>query len=275
MTGSRLLFWLHAFTRAWSDRGYWSGVVMCFSMRQPITRASSADSSMFIVAFRSPHAYAIRRREVQLLARFDAERVVPRIEVAHRVGAILGRGVAVGDDPLPQGGLADLVTPALREAQEEQLLGAEAGSPGRGLALERAPPGVVRDRQAGDVGDVLAQRLFAVDGDVREGPVSVELGDQTRARRLEVREVALGPPVLQPPAGVEQRTLIVETVADLVADDGAGGAVIHDGLPLRVEVRRLQHRGRKVERIHRRKIHGVHRLRRHAPLRAIDRPGGL
>src|SRR5205823_7535148 len=174
---------------------------------------------------RSPHAYAIRGSEVQLLARFDAERVIPRIEVAHRVGAILGRGVAVGDDPLSQGGLADLLTPALREAQEEQLPAAEAGSPGRGLALERAPPGVVRDRQAGDVGDVLAERLFAVDGDVREGPVGVELGDQTRARRLEVREVALGPPVLQPPvlqppAGVEQRTLIVETVADLVADDG-------------------------------------------------------
>ena len=35
--------------------------------------------------------------------------------------------MAVGDDPLAQRGLADLLTPALRETQEEQLLAAEAG----------------------------------------------------------------------------------------------------------------------------------------------------
>jgi len=93
---------------------------------------------MFIVAFpRSPHAYAIRGREVQVLARFDAERLIPRVEVAHRVGAILVRCVAVGDDPLAQRGLADLLTPALREAQEEQLLSAEAGGGRCRLALER------------------------------------------------------------------------------------------------------------------------------------------
>src|ERR1700751_742958 len=48
MTGSRLLFWLHALTSALSDSGYWSGVVICFSMRQPITRASIGESSMFM-----------------------------------------------------------------------------------------------------------------------------------------------------------------------------------------------------------------------------------
>lgn len=44
MTGSRLLFWLQAFCRALSDRGYCSGVVTCFSSRQAITRTSTADS---------------------------------------------------------------------------------------------------------------------------------------------------------------------------------------------------------------------------------------
>ena len=39
-TGSRLDFWLHALTSAFSDSGYWSGVMTDFSMRQPITRAS-------------------------------------------------------------------------------------------------------------------------------------------------------------------------------------------------------------------------------------------
>src|SRR3977135_1407498 len=149
MSGSRLLFWLQAFTRALSDRGEWSGVVICFSMRQPITRASSGDSSIFIRWVpRSPHAHPVRGSEVQLLARLHAERVIPRVEVAHRVGAILDRCVAVGDDPLAQRRLADLLAPALREAQEKQLLGAEAGGPRRRLARERAPPGAVGDRQA-------------------------------------------------------------------------------------------------------------------------------
>src|SRR5579863_6161363 len=49
MTGSRLLFWLHALTSAFNDSGYWSGVVICFSMRQPIMRASIGESSMFMV----------------------------------------------------------------------------------------------------------------------------------------------------------------------------------------------------------------------------------
>ena len=47
-TGSRLLFWLHAFVSALSDSGYWSGVVIAFSIRLPMTRASSAVSWMFM-----------------------------------------------------------------------------------------------------------------------------------------------------------------------------------------------------------------------------------
>src|SRR5688572_4794036 len=47
-TGSRLLFWLHAFVSALSDSGYWSGVVIAFSIRLPMTRASSAVRLMFM-----------------------------------------------------------------------------------------------------------------------------------------------------------------------------------------------------------------------------------
>ena len=46
MTGSRLDFWLHALTSAFSDSGYWSGVMTDFSMRQPMTRASFGVSWM-------------------------------------------------------------------------------------------------------------------------------------------------------------------------------------------------------------------------------------
>src|SRR3954463_11235849 len=44
MTGSRLDDWLQAFTSAFSDSGYTSGVVASFSMRQPRTRTSTSVS---------------------------------------------------------------------------------------------------------------------------------------------------------------------------------------------------------------------------------------
>src|SRR5438309_7148069 len=181
-------------------------------MRQPIRRASRDESSTFIRAPRpaSPYAHPLRRREVDLLARLDAECRVPRVEVAYRVGPILRRRMAVDDDPLPQRRLADLLPPALTEAEEEQLLGGEACGCRRRLVLLREPPGVVGDREPGDIGDVLTQCLPAVDVDVGQRPVGVELGDQPIAGGPEMREVARGPPVQEPPVGVEERTLVVE-----------------------------------------------------------------
>jgi len=44
-TGSRLVDWLHASRSAFSDSGYWSGVVRCFSIRHPSTRISAAFAS--------------------------------------------------------------------------------------------------------------------------------------------------------------------------------------------------------------------------------------
>src|SRR5690606_7123863 len=48
ITGSRLLFWLHALVSAFTERGYWSGVVIAFSIRQPITRISVGESCKFM-----------------------------------------------------------------------------------------------------------------------------------------------------------------------------------------------------------------------------------
>src|SRR5436305_12230127 len=120
-------------------------------MRQPIRRASGDEGSTFIRAPRpaSPYTHPLRRREVDLLARLDAECRVPRVEVTYRVGPILRWRMAVDDDPLPQRRLADLLPPALTEADEEQLLGGEACRCRRRLALPREPPGVVGDRGPG------------------------------------------------------------------------------------------------------------------------------
>src|SRR5437879_12707022 len=115
-------------------------------MRQPIRRASRDESSTFIRAPRpaSPYAHPLRRREVDLLARLDAECRVPRVEVAYRVGPILRRRMAVDDDPLPQRRLADLLPPAVTAAEEEQLLGGAACGCGRGRVRLRSPHAAVR-----------------------------------------------------------------------------------------------------------------------------------
>src|SRR3984885_7320294 len=91
---------------------------------------------------RSPHGHALGRRQVELLTGLHRERLVPGIEIAHGVGAVLGRGVPVGDHLLPQRRLADLALPGLGEAQEEQLLAAEAVRLRCVTTLEGEPPGI-------------------------------------------------------------------------------------------------------------------------------------
>ena len=67
------------------------------------------------------------------------------------------------------------------------------------------------------------------------------------------------------------RALVVEAVADLVADHRADAAVVHRVVGVQVEERRLQDRGREDDLVHARVVVGVDRLRRHAPLVAVDR----
>ena len=60
-------------------------------------------------------------------------------------------------------------------------------------------------------------------------------------------------------------------MADLVADDGADGAVVVGGGGLGIEEGRLQDGGREVEAVVEWKVDGVDGLRGHAPLFAVDR----
>src|ERR1700739_1601676 len=145
MTGWRLLFWLHTATRALSESGYWSGVVISSSIRQPMTRASRGESSMFMLVSAPaplPYLHPVSRREIELLARLDAEGLVPGVEIAHGVGAVFGGRGAVDDQALAQRRRADLLPPVLGKAQEEKLLGAEPRSACRRLAGECQAPGV-------------------------------------------------------------------------------------------------------------------------------------
>ena len=94
--------------------------------------------------------------------------------------------------------------------------------------------------EAGDVCDVFAEGLLAVDGEVGEGPVVVVLGGECGGGGFEVSEVFGRPPVADAALGVEGGALGVEGVADLVADDGSDGSVVGGGGSFGVEERWLE-----------------------------------
>src|SRR6476646_6242971 len=74
-----------------------------------------------------PDVNALFRRQVQLVARLDVERLVPGIDVPDdAVGAVLIRAVRVGQDLLALRILTVLALPRLGEGDEEALVAGEA-----------------------------------------------------------------------------------------------------------------------------------------------------
>src|SRR5487761_2063310 len=86
--------------------------------------------------------------------------------------------------------------------------------------------GFVRDRQAGVVGNIFAQSQFAVDVVSLHRTERIVLLDQHLGLGGEVLVVFLGPPVAQVAVAIVLAALVVETVADFVADHGTDRAVI-------------------------------------------------
>ena len=179
--------------------------------------------------------------------------------------------MAIGNHLRAHRRVAGLFAPRLREGEEEPLVAGESVDHRRGLAAERLVISEIGHGESGDVGDVLAQRLLAVDVQAGQRLVGVVLRRQLLRGRLEVRLVGRRPPVGQLAAGVELGAGIVEAVADLVTDHGADRAVVGGRVGLGVEERRLENRRRKIQRVLQRQIHRVDRLRRHPPFVAIDR----
>src|ERR1700734_1165195 len=86
-------------------------------------------------------------------------------------------------------------------------------------------------------------------------------------------EIGLSEPawrIQQIAAAVVLTALIVETMADLVADDGADAAIVGRIVRLGVEERRLQNRSREHDLIQLGIVIGIDSLSVHAPFGAID-----
>ena len=84
-------------------------------------------------------------------------------------------------------------------------------------------------------------------------------------------EIVRLPPVAQAALRIEERALVIEAVADFVADHRANGAVVHGEGLVGIEIRWLQYGGGKVDGIHRGQVHGIDELGVHDPFATVDR----
>src|SRR3546814_8909310 len=91
----------------------------------------------------TPDANALFGRQVERVAFLDVERLVPRIEVAHRQRPVHARRVAVGRNLLAQRRVARLRRPGLGISNEETLVAREAVDYRRLLAAQRRAIGVI------------------------------------------------------------------------------------------------------------------------------------
>ncbi len=104
----------------------------------------------------------------------------------------------------------------------------------------------------------------------RDRLVGRVLRHQAAGDGIEGLAVVVGPPVAEPSVAVQLAALVVEAVADLVADHRADRTVVDRVVGRHVEERRLQDRGREHDLVHVAVVVRVDRLRRHAPLAAVD-----
>ena len=93
-----------------------------------------------------------------------------------------------------------------------------------------------------------------------------------RRPRVETLVIVRRPPVAQYAPGIELAALVVEAVADFVADHGADSTVIDRVVGLHVEERRLQDRGRENDLVGEWIVVSIDGLRRHDPFGLVDGP---
>ena len=99
--------------------------------------------------------------------------------------------------------------------------------------------------------------------------LGVLVGDAARAI-LECFRILSGPPVAEIPVAGEPSALIVESMRQLVPDDGARPAVVDRGVAAGLVERRLKNAGWEVDVVARGAVVRIDRRRRHAPFGPVD-----
>ncbi|MBG9885282.1 hypothetical protein ABE10_01500, partial [Bacillus toyonensis] len=166
-----------------------------------------------------------------------------------------------------------LLLPDLRPGEQQALHPRVSVDHRRLGPSERELIGLEGDAEPPEVADVLTDREGAVDVMFRAQPLrdqSVVLCDEALRALLEGGAIVVGPPVLQLALSVVAAALVVEAVADLMADHAPDPAVVRRRVAPGVEERVLEDRGGEHDLVHERVVVGVDHLRRHEPLVAVD-----
>ncbi len=184
----------------------------------------------------------------------------------------------VGEHLLPGGLGTGVFAPVLGKGDVEALRAGVAVDLCRRVdarLLRALEIGHVGEQKAAVIRGVFAQGEPAVDVHVVHRNELAVLVHEAGGADLEVLFVLGGPPIVQVAVAVELRSLIVEAVRELMADDAADMAVVHREIGLLVVKRGLQNAGRKVNVVHAGVVIGVDGGRGHAPLEAVDRLADL
>ena len=144
-----------------------------------------------------PDPHPLIGSEIEFFAGLDVEGRVPSVDVADGVGTVFVGRMAVRHHDHPQRLGPHLATPALPECDEEPLIAGQAFGGGSFLAAVCSTVCVVGGRKPGDIGDILAERLFAVEVQAGQRLICVVLGRELVRRRLKMLEVLRRPPVEQ------------------------------------------------------------------------------
>ena len=183
----------------------------------------------------------------------------------------------IGRDALPGHLLAHFRPPCLGKGDEEPLVAGQTVDNRRGLALQRELVSLIGHRDAAQIADVFTQRQLAAQAGLAlvQRAERIVLRGQLRGQRVERLAIGRRPPVAQRAGSIVLRALIVEPMADLVADDCADRAVIDRRIGLGVEKGRLENGSGEHDLVGRRHVIGVDRLRGHQPFALVDRLGQI
>src|SRR5690625_2699906 len=166
-----------------------------------------------------------------------------QIEIAYRlIAAELARRMRAGNEPAEQLFIARLARPHPRPLEQEPLRGWHAIKFGEVArvsvgVLQRDQVTLPSDRQAAQVADVFTdgERAIYLFAGQLLGLELVILGDERGGALFKCRAIRISPPVAQGTVAIVFAALIIETVANFVADHGANTAVIDGVLGVSVE----------------------------------------
>src|SRR5690606_5623709 len=187
---------------------------------------------------RSPDADALGRGQPEGVGFTQVKGLIEGVDVANDLIApeLVGR-VRVDREEADDLLVAGLHLPRLGPGEEEPLRAGQPIDDGSLRAAERQLVGLPRDAEPAEVADVLTDCERAVDVVLGRllGRKRVVLLDEHLRQLLERRTVLRRPPVDQPAVAVEARTLVVESVSDLVPDDGADRTIVCSVIPALIE----------------------------------------